>query len=237
MDFVEKANLPTKQVEMCILGEHYSIAEELNNLGIRTIMLPNCHSLDKAIANHIDMIACHLGSDEILLLDYNSSAEQMLTEIGMNVELVPLKDNSNRYPNDVQLNGAIVGDCVICNAKHTHKRVQKGKIIDVKQGYAKCNTLVVQPKAIITSDKSIASAYQYDCLLIESGGIELIGYDYGFIGGCGCKIDEGKMYFTGKVSSHKNSDDIKKFLHKYGVEVIEGKSDNLIDIGSIIPIK
>jgi ferredoxin len=66
---------------------------------------------------------------------------------------------SNKYPNDILLNVAIVGKNVFANTKYASKTIlkyleQNGySIHHVSQGYAHCSTCIVNDNAIITADK------------------------------------------------------------------------------------
>ena len=60
------------------------------------------------------------------------------------------------------------------------------RIVDVRQGYARCSTVIVGDSAIITQDRGIAGRARecgIDVLLVRPGHVRLDGYDTGFIGG------------------------------------------------------
>jgi len=142
------------------------------------------------------------------------------------------------------MNAARVGKWLICNKAFTDESIISSTsskyIIDTSQGYAKCSTLVVDENSIVTADIDIATkskACGIDVLKIEQGSIKLDGYNYGFIGGCGAKIDENTMYFTGDIKSHLQGNIISEFINNKGIKIISGSSKELIDIGSIIVLK
>lgn len=98
------------------------------------------------------------------------------------------------YPDDIPYNIACTGDTALHKKKSTDKTIleyfaKRGiTVIDTKQGYSKCSTMIVDDNSIITADRSIYSAALnagMDSLLISHGHIDLPGYDYGFIGGIG----------------------------------------------------
>ena len=70
----------------------------------------------------------------------------------------------NKYPEDVRLNCAVIGNKIICNCKTIAQEVLEYayvndySIIDVNQGYARCSVCIVNENAIITDDKSIYTA-------------------------------------------------------------------------------
>jgi len=151
----------------------------------------------------------------------------------------------NRYPNDVRLNCAIIGNKIICNIKTIANEVleyaqaNQLNVINVNQGYTKCSICAVNENSIITDDESIFAAagnFFNDTLFISKGSIGLNGYGYGFIGGCCGKIDKNKIAFNGAIESHKDYKKIIDFLSRNSVECIELHNNPLYDIGGILPL-
>ena len=144
----------------------------------------------------------------------------------------------DRYPYDVIFNGFEFCENLVCNENTFSKAVLQFakdnglRVINVKQGYAKCSTLVLGTKGVITADISIANALEKVCrvLLIEAGGILLVPYDYGFIGGASFTIGEN-VYFFGDISSHKNCDRILEFISECGFNAISLSDEPLFDCG------
>ena len=158
---------------------------------------------------------------------------------GLNIDAVTVKSPvSCVYPRDIGLNAAVVGDYLICNVKYTDETVLEhaDKIIDVKQGYAKCSVCMVDENSIITSDAGIYSAAKknnIEVLLISKGHITLDGYNYGFIGGCSGLISKNKLAFTGSIAVHPDYEKIKKFCEGRGVEIVSLSNEKLYDYGSM----
>ena len=100
--------------------------------------------------------------------------------------------------------------------------------------------MYLQTYTIITDDISIYNAVsQYDdikSLLVEKGSVNILKYDYGFIGGCCGLVDKNVLLFNGDITSHSDFDKIKNFLYDNEVKYIDIKGKPLTDIGSIIPI-
>ncbi len=171
------------------------------------------------IASHADIYMCRLG-DEII--------HAKPSEIGYS------------YPDDIAFNAACTGRYFIHNTAYTAGRLldaakaKEMQIINVKQGYAKCNTAVIDETSVITSDIGIyrAASTQLDVLPIRPGHIVLRGFDYGFIGGtCGRIGDE--IVFNGDISAHPDYDEIQAFIESRGLN-IKYFDYPLEDIGSII---
>lgn len=243
LDYICNPNLPKNRITTCIVsGQYQSVLDDLHELLIETILIPPCFDLQKGVSCHADMVSHHLGGKQVLLYDYSDTLNQQLLDLGFEIISIE-KPLLAEYPQDIRLNAARVGKYVICNRKYTDctilYQMNNENVISVAQGYAKCSTLIVDENSIITADNSIATCakkHELNVLQIEQGHILLEGYNYGFIGGCGTKIDASTMYFTGDISNHPNVKQIKEFLTKRGIDIICGSAKQLIDVGSILPL-
>lgn len=196
------------------------LKEYLKNEGwsLVNISLDNVHP---AIKNHPDLIMCHLGSE---LFKGNADA------LGRN------------YPLDVIYNCAATGKFFIHNLKFTNKELKSRAeslgmtFINVKQGYTKCNIVVVSENAIITSDMGIYKAAKdfLKVLLISPGQVLLPGMNTGFLGGASGRVGN-KIIFNGDLRTHSDFEKIVSFIEGEGLEVIWFEGCPLLDIGSIIP--
>lgn len=150
-----------------------------------------------------------------------------------------------RYPENCTFNAACTGKYFIHNLKITSKRLLKEAVdldmvlVDVPQGYTKCNVLIVDEESIITSDRGIYENCRkfLNTLLIsestkESPHVLLKGFPYGFIGGASGRVDD-EIIFNGKISDHPDYEDIKRFIESRGLKIREFDHP-LEDIGSII---
>lgn len=236
--------LPQSEVKHCLIGEKYfEEIQELQELGVECLALKKNPLLEDEINSHSDILAFNFGNGEALLNE-GAIGEDELEKLG----IAPLYYNnkiSSPYPHDISLNVAFTGRHIICNSTYTAEDIRvfakrnNIKIINTKQGYAKCNLCIVNEKAVITEDKGLAyllKNYQYDVLTISSGDIYLSDAHYGFLGGASCKIDHNKMYFSGDLSSHRDYESITSFLKLYDIEPIYNKSRKLTDFGGIIQL-
>ncbi len=114
------------------------------------------------------------------------------------------------------------------------------RTVNVKQGYTRCSALVINDNAVITSDNSIENTLKEngaDVLKISSGNIVLDGYDYGFIGGAGGRLDDNTVVFFGNAEKHPDYDLVHKFCNKHNIEItILCKEMPLTDIGGIVKV-
>ena len=182
--------------------------------------------VDPAIQNHPDVFLCRLGIEADAPLIRASNAE-----LGMG------------YPAEAAFNGACTGRYFIHNLKVTAPRLFDAvkdsgmDLIHVPQGYAKCSTVIVDKRSIITYDRGIAQACtgydDLDVLLVSPGHVLLPGYDTGFIGGCSGRIDD-EVIFNGDLSAHPDFARIRDFIESRDLKCVWFEEYPLTDIGSIL---
>lgn len=233
---INNPNLPDMPITAIIAGDDRAITS-LTMMGIRTIAVAPCPLLPEPVCRHADMLFHYLGDNRIVVHQSQQAAIHELTELGMKV--IEWNGALGEYPNDSALNSARVGNLLFCRCDITHPMLLRSiQAVDVKQGYAKCSTLILNAHAIITADIGIhqaAEANGVDALLISPGHCALPGYTYGFIGGCGGMISQDTLFIAGDITAHPDYAAIAAFVRKYGIRIVQG-SYPLSDIGSIIPL-
>ncbi len=146
------------------------------------------------------------------------------------------------YPHDIAYNAACTGRYFIHNLKYTAPELIRAvrdtgmRMIDVKQGYSKCSTVIVDEQSVITYDRGIASACRdagMDVLTVRPGHVLLPGYNTGFIGGASGRIGD-TILFYGDLSAHPDFEAIAAFIRSRGLEPKWFEEWPLTDIGSII---
>lgn len=156
------------------------------------------------------------------------------------------KKAGNKYPENILLNFLYLNNTLYGKLSAIDENLldyckeNNIKTVNINQGYARCSTLVLNEKAVITSDLSIEKALKKDgveVLLISSGNIILDGYDYGFIGGASGKIDENTVVFLGNITNHPDYRRIENFCENHNTSIkIICKDMPLTDIGGIVKI-
>ena len=219
--------------------------ESLLKLGVEILQIPKCTSVYEAINGHVDIQLNILNEKEKIVI-INKDIHKEFKELLNNHNIRYIESSAslkNEYPGNVLLNAAILDDYIIHNFKFTDENILKNidskKLINVKQGYAKCSILPVREKAIITNDKGISNSLlkeDFDVLLLPPGDIILPGFNYGFIGGIGGKITPDILAFHGDLDCYIYGDQVKQFLKKYNVKPIYLKKGKLFDRGSIFTI-
>lgn len=225
-----------------LIGERYKglLDIPLKNYNFDVLYIPDNPNVDQRLAGHCDL-SVFKHKNSIILADFLRRDELVnyFTNRGFDVKYSKFKQNS-KYPDDVNLCGALIGDKLLHNPKFTDEEIINvcSGIISVKQGYCRCTALCLNSNAVITSDAGVANTLiklGYEILLIQNGDIELPGYDYGFIGGAA--FAHGKtVYFIGDIQTHTNGEEICKFIHARGFNYINLLNGKLLDIGGAIVI-
>lgn len=191
---------------------------------------------------HADMQILPINNDIFLLNECTVLAPKILNErlIFCN------KKAGNKYPENILLNFLYLNNTLYGKLSAIDKnlldycKVNNIRTVNLNQGYARCSTLVLNKKAVITSDLSIENALKKDgveVLLISSGNIVLDGYNYGFIGGASGKIDEDTVAFFGNATNHPDYRIIEKFCKNQNISInILCKDMPLTDIGGMVKI-
>lgn len=247
MHYISSPNLPQNRVRALLISETAgeAVIKEIEKRDIEPIVVHACSDIADPVSSHPDMLFHHLGGNKMLYYkNADKSVIKRLSELGF--EMIESSTQLRPdYPYDIALNSVRVGSNLLCLQKYTDKAIldycvkEKIHIINVRQGYSKCSTCVVDDSSIITADKSIAnSAYvcRIDVLTVNPGYINLKGYSEGFIGGCSGKSERNKIIFIGDVTRHQNYSEIKSFLDKREIKIDILGDGELHDVGSIIPL-
>ena len=218
---------------------HDDEKKHLYSLGYKLLICPPSDLLYEAVCGHPDML---MNISENSIIVHKDMKGEFIQELEL-LNYIVYKSKSSLqelYPYNVILNSLSLGNLFVHSIKHTDTNIlrflKNRKIIDVKQGYTKCSTCIVNDHAIITSDNSIAKALtleKIDVLLIPPGDILLPGLNYGFIGGATGLIEDNVMAFYGHLDHYIYGKEVLKFLNKHKVEPVFLRNGKLIDRGSI----
>lgn len=225
-------------------GEYPDLVNRVEAQGFSVIKTSPCAGLPFYERYHADMQCINFDGNHLIVLKNCIELQEKLKNRHINFEL-SYKKAAPKYPDSILLNCAILGAHVFCNQKSIDplitqycKRTNKN-MIQVAQGYAKCSTAVVAPKALITADPSIyhaAANSGLDVLKIRQGHISLPGYPYGFIGGCCALLAKDHLAFTGKIQKHPDYEKMKSFALNHGVYLHSLYNEPLIDIGGLVMV-
>ena len=223
--FLNNPNTPDNKVTSVFADiDDFVLKNTFDELSIKVVQVAENSLLDTPVSRHADILGNYVGKSTFLV---DKNQDELCNFIkNNNGKTVIIENIKSPYPNDCLLNFADIGDYIICNKTILTENVVEflpdKKIIDVKQGYTKCSVCICKHNTIITDDISIYNAVsQYDdikSLLVEKGSVNILKYDYGFIGGCCGLVDKNVLLFNGDITSHSDFDKIKNFLYDNGVK-------------------
>ena len=236
-------NLPQHSAEICVLsGRNKTVVHALEARGIQCYLTRPSKRLSAPIADHVDMLALLTKPGKIVLSSDQKELHKRL--VGAGVEVLSFSDLRPGYPDETALNNLVLGEYLIGGsaAAESLGKIDAGKLTfsEIRQGYARCSSVPVREKAVITADKGLSTLLQqlsFDVLLIQpEKGIQLKGYAYGFLGGCCGKLSADELAFCGDFTKLEQQQQIIQFLKKYDVRPVSLCSGPLMDIGGILAI-
>lgn len=215
--------------------------EHMKGLGT-VILVPGDPRLDPRISSHPDLVVTIV--DNNLIIDEGASPRLFAQLDALELPYVrssqPLK---NEYPYDIAYNAVVTKYHLIHNLAYTNPLIlqhckNSGKtLVNVKQGYGKCSTVLLDDRHLISSDsgicRSVRDLADISILPVQPGFVELEGFDYGFLGGCSGVIDD-TVVFHGDLSRHSDFHKIKEFIKAAGKKLLYFTDFPLRDIGSIL---
>ena len=217
-------NFPEKSLK--ILKEYGKIVRTKSN-----------KNLMKGLDTHTDILVHPLPSGELVVDRENL---EYYKKFFPDKKVIPSHSILEKeYPKDVPLNAFTFKNYFIHNLKFTDKvlldyyKNSGYEMIDIKQGYGKCSSLVTED-FIITSDGGIYESLRdfIPIYKIKHGEIRLQNFNYGFIGGATGVLGK-KIFFTGDFSHHSSHEEILKIIKKYNYEIEILSKDQIEDFGSI----
>ena len=233
---------------LALIGENPNeyIKNSFIENGFEVITLPADSRLSKPVSSHADMLIFLLDNTVFCNKAYyksNKALFDLIHDYGYEINVSEFLVAAD-YPNDIALNQAVIGKSILGRADSVAKSITDYSDIhgyiyrNIKQGYAKCSTLVLNENAIISADKSVISAARalnVDALQIYNGAseIELFGYDYGFIGGASA-VYNNTVFFFGDITLHSQGAEITEFCKKHGFSTLSLGNKRLCDIGGAI---
>jgi hypothetical protein len=215
------------------------IVKNLHSAGFKTIPAPLTGLVAPPLSGHPD-IQMFLHGDNLFVHPEIDLLFLRVVEGYVNIIQCQTPLN-NVYPGDIAYNIAYTGGFAIHRIKSIEQKILEYfrqnniEIIETKQGYSKCSTMIVDDQSIVTSDRSIHSAAEkagLDALLISPGHIDLPGYSYGFIGGASGKF-LNRIYLTGSIDGHPDCGRIIEFISSKGCGINILSDERILDGGSI----
>lgn len=211
--------------------------------GIEVLPLNPYPSLDTPVASHSDMLICKIDNTVFCYEDYyleNKDTFLKISNLGYDIKFVS-SECTKKYPNDIALNVLIIGKKIFCYKKNTAPEIleyginNEYEIIDIKQGYSACSTLVLNENSAITGDLGVAKALKnhgIEVALINTSNIILSGYNSGFIGGASGVIGN-TIYLFGPCEILKDNEEAISLIKAHNFQVVSILHDQVYDFGGI----
>lgn len=146
----------------------------------------------------------------------------------------------SKYPESARYNAMVTRDLLIHNSEIHDSSILKlnpgTKTIQVKQGYTRCSLLALPNHTFITSDRGIEKTLRLnnlETLFVDPSCIKLPGFEHGFFGGV-CGLLKDKLFVCGNLSYFKEEQQIREFVSRAGIRIIELYDGQPVDIGTII---
>lgn len=239
--------------QICITGQEISAKckNSLESFGYNIIELPPFHALGEPVAAHPDMLLGFVADRMHVHSGYYKIAQQEIESI------MSLSDRlndlcicddviSNRYPNDILMNFFICGEYLIGKTDSIAESAKQYalscglKLLNVRQGYAKCSSCLFED-SVITADEGIYNSLKdkkINALRISSGSVKLKDFDYGFIGGAsGYDAKARTLFFCGNITRHTDWAAISEFCFKAEINVVSLSDEPLYDYGTLFFIE
>lgn len=222
--------------------------EKLKELGYVLIELNQNETVYEEISSHVDIFICKIGEKIIVEPSQYNSIKKQLEEkydITQGSEVI-----ENKYPFDIRYNVCVIGNKALHNFNYTDLNVKKElqlqgyELINTTQGYTNCSIAVIDKNSAIVTDKGlykILQKHNIDVLYLEKElDIKLLsdgGYSKrkGFIGGVITRIDD-KVIVSGDLNKIDYNYQIRTFIEKRKLEIIEFKGLDVIDYGGMVGI-
>jgi len=197
--------------------------------------------LYKEISGHPDIVACTIGDTTVLeMKTYDILAEKLKY---YNIVRGSAK-LSAKYPFDIAYNVIATDKYLIGNLNYVDEviiKIAKSKkliFINVKQGYTRCSTIVIENDIFISSDIGIYNELKKNNIhvyYVKADDIILSDRYTGFLGGT-CFYYNNEVIFFGNISKNNFYRKIKTILDSNKIKFTNVSDTKLIDYGSAIEL-
>ena len=193
----------------------------------------------EAISGHPDIFFCPTPAGLIVAPNL---PEQYFSILDQN--LIPYLKGSlpvgKEYPETALYNSLVTDKFIIQNPKISDVNLYNLnpdlEIIKVRQGYVRCNLMVLPGGSFITSDHGIETSLKLrnlEVLYVDPSCIKLDGFDHGFFGGA-CGVLGNTLFICGSLKYFKEQIFIESLTSRFGLSIIELYDGQPVDIGTIL---
>ena len=193
-----------------------------------------------AISGHPDIFFCQM-PDNSLVVAPNSPKEFLKVLKNRNLSFKFGKNLvGEKYPKSAHYNAVVNSNFLIHNLQITDSEIinscQDKKLINVRQGYVRCNLISLPDGSFICSDMGIYKELKkqnIEVLFVNPKGIELPDFPNGFIGGS-MGFNNGKLFILGSLKYFLEGEKIEHFLKNKSIQIVELYDGALFDCGSLL---
>ncbi len=223
-------------------GTPSEIRAALSHHGL-CVPLPALDTLPYPVCRHPDMLIAELNGTLFLHREYHAGST-LLSSLGVPFRISE-KPLGARYPEDVALNCFCIGDALFASPRAVSPdvlswhRQRGGRLLPVKQGYAKCSSVVARG-ALASADQGIVRAAEeagIPALLLPVHPIGIEVYDTGFLGGACGLMDDTTLGFFGRIETHPAYGRLSAFFSRFGVSLVSLSDQPLFDLGGMIRVE
>lgn len=221
--------------------------DRLQSLGYELIEISQSKNVYQEISSHVDIFVCKVGNT---LIVEPTKYECLKSKLQIENLKKGNEEIKEKYPYDIKYNVCTIGKKAFHNFEYTDSKVkeelikQEYKLINTSQGYTNCSIVVVDDNSAIVTDKGlykILQKYNIDVLYLEyQPDIKLLNNGQysnkiGFIGGAISRIKD-KIVVFGDLDKIDYSQEIRQFIEKKKLEIIEFKGLDVLDYGGIVEL-
>lgn len=235
-------------MKCAIVSERISDSQRdrLMREGFRPLPCPASDLLPEPISHHPDSLLARVGDQIFCYEGYKKKNERFFCDLQAlcpEISVEGLPDALGAlYPEDCRYNLLVAEKNAFYHPRGlaptlARKLCELGyRTLHTRQGYTACTTLMLDGRHAITADAGMADVLSdsgISVLRIESGGILLPPYDYGFIGGAS-GVYKDTVYFYGDVTAHPSYGEMKRFAEAAGFSLCSLSKEPLHDLGGIL---
>ncbi|HZK06798.1 MAG TPA: hypothetical protein VFC92_01225 [Bacteroidales bacterium] len=174
-----------------------------------------------AISGHPDIFFCRAGQELVVAPDLPAHYLETLLSHGIKTIFgdSPL---GMKYPATAHYNAVVTNKYLIHHPAITDRAITdlciNKNVLAVKQGYTRCNLMMVGEKYALTSDPGIGRILEQagiETLFVDPRQVRLPGFGNGFFGGC-CGILHDTLYVLAGQESFAQSAEIEVFAADAG---------------------
>jgi hypothetical protein len=225
-------------IDRKILGE---AKERLSSIGT-VLELETEGIVYPGVSGHPDIFLCQTPRTLVISPSLPLKYVQILEE--NHVPFITGNDKIGpNHPSSIHYNAAVSDHYFVHRLEYTDpvllQQCHALKKIPVKQGYTRCNLLLLRDNHYVTSDEGIFENLQRSGLtgiFVSPEGVLLPGFSNGFIGGAMGTLNN-TVYIVGNLSHFPEGETVRKFLTDLAYEITELYEGPLFDGGGILFIQ